>query len=410
MKLLKQPINSSSKQRGVTLVELMIAITISSIVMIGISSVYTSSKRSYKLQEEFSRLQENGRFAINQITRFVRSAGYSGCASGLGAISTIMNPTNDGIWNFATGIEGYDYVGTEPGQLITLSATPTATTDSAANHAKWVADTTPVTLPDPTGTTNDLLGHTYSPIANTDILISRTADGSGIEVSKPNGGGQVFVACPVGTIERTCPDTSTSGCTLCIGDPVLVSNCQQGVAFQTTNLTNTGSPPAGMKEFNVVHSNAGSFSPGNSTPTLPLALNPGDEVMRVSTKVFYVGKGTNGPSLFMRQADGDGIELVEGVENMQVLFGEDTDATPDNIPNRYVAATDVINFANVVAVRVSILLRSVKELSWRTAGTKIYLLGGMDNDTAVRVTSPSDKRLRKVMTTTIKVRNRAFSL
>ena len=133
-------------------------------------------------------------------------------------------------------------------------------------------------------------------------------------------------------------------------------------------------------------------------------------VMRVSTKVFYVGKGTNGPSLFMKQANGDGIELVEGVENMQVLYGEDTDATPDNIPNRYVAATDVADFANIVAVRVSILLRSVKELPWRTETSKTYYLGGMDDDTAVRVASPSDKRLRKVMTTTIKVRNRAFSL
>lgn len=409
MKMLKQHINNSRKQCGVTLVELMIAVTISSIVMIGISSVYTSSKRSYKLQEEFSRLQENGRFAINYITRFVRSAGYSGCASGLDNISSIMNPTTDRIWAFDTGIEGYDYVGSEPGQLITLPTTVTPTTDTTTNHGKWVADTTPVTLPDPTGTTNDLLGHTYSPIANTDILISRTADGSGIEVSQDNGGGQVFVACPTGTVERTCSDGNPSTCTLCKDDPVLVSDCGSALSFQITNNTPTGSPPAGMKEVNIVHS-AGGSNPGNSTPTLPFVLSQGDEVMRISTKVFYVGKGTNGPSLFMKQADNDGVELVEGVESMQVLYGEDTDTTPDNIPNRYVAATDVIDFANIVAVRISILLRSVKELPWRTASSKTYLLGGLNNDTAVRLASPSDKRLRKVMTTTIKVRNRAFSL
>lgn len=409
MKTLKQHIKFSRKQRGVTLVELMIAVTISSIVMIGITSVYTSSKRSFKLQEEYSRLQENGRFAINHITRFVRSAGYSGCASGLGNISSIMNPTTDGIWNFATGIEGYDFVGTKPGELKSLSATPTANTDTTTNHNKWVAKTT-ITLPDPTGITNDLLGHAFSPIDDTDILVARTADGSGIEVSQDNGGGQVFIACPTGTVERTCEDGSSSGCTLCQGDPVLVSDCQAGTAFQTTNLTAVGNPPAGMKEYNVVHSNAGGFSPGNSTPTLPVELNKGDEVMRVSTKVFYVGKGVTGTSLFMKQANSVPVELVEGVESMQVLYGEDTDATPDNIPNRYVAASDVIDFANVVAVRVSILLRSVKELPWRTAAPTIYLLGGMDNSTAVRLESPSDKRLRKVMSTTIKVRNRAFSL
>ena len=409
MKTLKQTIPFSRKQRGVTLVELMIAVTISSIVMIGISSVYTSSKRSYKLQEEFSRLQENGRFAINHITRFVRSAGYSGCASGLNTISSIMNDSDDDIWQFETGIEGYEYVGTVPGQLKVLPATHTANADTAGNHDKWET-ATGIKLPDidASGTT-DILGYAYSPIDNTDILVSRTADGSGIEISRPQPGGQVFVACPVGTVERTCDDGNPSDCTLCLGDPVLVSNCQVAVAFQITNNTATGNPPAGMKEINVVHS-AGGGPPGNSTPLLPISLSTGDEVMRVSTKVFYVGKGTTGPSLFMKQGDNAAIELVEGVESMQVLYGEDTDATPDNIPNRYVVANDVLDFANVVAVRVSILLRSIKELPWRTAAPKTYLLGGMDNDTAVRLTSPSDKRLRKVMSTTIKVRNRAFTL
>ncbi len=407
MKILNQHIRFSRKQRGVTLVELMIAVTISSIVMIGIGSVYTSSKRSYKLQEEFSRMQENGRFAINHITRFVRSAGYSGCASGLDSISSIMNESDEEPWEFGTGIEGYDYVNSKPGQLITLSASQTATAEG--NHDKWDATTASIDLPHSTTPEYDLLGHTYSPVANTDIIVSRTADGSGIEVSQPNPGGQVFVACPAGTTERTCPDGSQSDCTLCIGDPVLVSDCQSAIAFQITNNQVTGNPPAGMKEINVVHS-AGGGPPGNSTPLLPMALSTGDEVMRVSTKVFYVGEGATGPALFMKQADDVAVELVEGVENMQVLYGEDTDATPDNIPNRYVAASDVLDFANVVAVRVSILLRSVKELPWRTAKSETHHLGGMDDDTAVRVKSPSDKRIRKVMSTTIKVRNRAFSL
>ena len=103
--LSKKP--SCRKQRGVTLVELMIAITISSIVMLGIGSVYTSSKRSFKLQEEFSRLQENGRFAINYITRFVRGAGYSGCASAVkNNLTNNLNNSTDHPWAFDTGIEG----------------------------------------------------------------------------------------------------------------------------------------------------------------------------------------------------------------------------------------------------------------------------------------------------------------
>ena len=92
---------------GVTLVELMIAITIGSIVALGIGSVYTSSKRSYKLQEEFSRLQENGRFAMNFISRFVRGAGYYGCSSALGNMVNNIEELDEGLL-FQTGIEGFE--------------------------------------------------------------------------------------------------------------------------------------------------------------------------------------------------------------------------------------------------------------------------------------------------------------
>lgn len=397
MKILNKQIKFSQKQRGVTLVELMIAVTISSIVMIGISSVYTSSKRSYKLQEEFSRLQENGRFAINHITRFVRGAGYSGCASGLSTMVNNLNNKDDNPWNFETGIEGYEFVGTVPGQIATLTDTPTAA--PAGDLDKWKATAADVSL----SSTADLLGHTFSPVANTDILISRTADGSGVEVSEDNGGGQIFIT---DNGSHECADGTTGYSGLCKGDILVISDCQKSIIFQTTNIQVTSG------RVNLVHANTNMDSyggPGNSDPDLDMLLKQGNEVMRISTKAFYVGKGTTGPSLFMKQGTADAVELVEGVESMQVLYGIDTDANPDNIPNLYVAANEVPNFADVVAVRVTILLRSVKELSWRDDNNKTYLLGGMDNDTAVRLTSPTDKRLRKVMSTTIKVRNRAFS-
>lgn len=394
------------KQRGVTLVELMIAITISSIVMIGIGSVYTSSKRSFKLQEEFSRLQENGRFAINHITRFVRGAGYSGCASATQNNATsILNSSTDNPWNFNTGLEGYEFVGTEPNKTIVLPATATPLTDTSGNRDKWKAleSTAPqVSLP----LSAALLDTSSGPIPNTDILISRTADGTGVEVAADNGGGQVFIS---DGNTFTCPDGSTGYSGVCEGDILVVSSCTKAAIFQATNITATGK---GDGLVNLVHS-AGGGPPGNSTPTLPFELAEGDEVMKVSTKVFFIGAGTNGPALFMKQGDGASVELVEGVETMQVLYGEDTDTgTPDNIPDRYVPANQVKDFSNVVAVRVDILLRSIKELPWRTAISKNYLLGGSTTATATTITSPTtpkDKRLRKVMSTTIKLRNRAFS-
>jgi len=391
-------------QRGVTLVELMIAITISSIVMIGIGSVYTSSKRSFKLQEEFSRLQENGRFAINHITRFVRSAGYAGCASATkNNMTSNLNNPDDHPWSFDTGLEGYEFVGTEPNKPKTLAEDPTAYSDSSTNRDKWKALVTlapQISLP----ASANLLG-TTGPIPNTDILVARTADGTGVEVAANNGSGQVFITDAEPTY---CPGDSAGNPTgysgICTGDVLVISDCQKAIIFQATNVQSTGK---GDNLTNVVH--AASGSPGNASSILPFDLKEGDEVMKISTKVFFIGEGTNGPALFMKQGSATSVELVEGVETMQVLYGEDTDSPADNIPNRYVPANQVTDFADIVAVRVDILLRSVKELPWRDDTTKTFLLGGSTTDTALTITSPNDKRLRKVMSTTIKLRNRAFT-
>ena len=70
----------SHRQAGVGLVEIMVAVTLSLILMAGLVQVYTGNKQTYRIQESLSRVQENGRFALDFITRDLRSAGFLGCA------------------------------------------------------------------------------------------------------------------------------------------------------------------------------------------------------------------------------------------------------------------------------------------------------------------------------------------
>ncbi|MCP3675718.1 MAG: pilus assembly protein PilW, partial [Gammaproteobacteria bacterium] len=67
------------KQRGISIVEIMIAVTISLILLAGIGQIYLSNKQTYRMTDAVSRLQESGRFAMNFITQSVRSAGHWGC-------------------------------------------------------------------------------------------------------------------------------------------------------------------------------------------------------------------------------------------------------------------------------------------------------------------------------------------
>jgi len=62
--------------RGVSLIELIIAMAIGAIILLGITSIYASSKKSSKVQEGLSRVQENGRFVIEFLSRDIRMAGF----------------------------------------------------------------------------------------------------------------------------------------------------------------------------------------------------------------------------------------------------------------------------------------------------------------------------------------------
>ncbi|HBN26506.1 MAG TPA: hypothetical protein DD405_03440 [Desulfobacteraceae bacterium] len=63
-------------QKGFTIVELLIAIAISSVVMAGIYAVFESQKRTYLTQEEVVEMQQNLRAGIDMMADEIRMAGY----------------------------------------------------------------------------------------------------------------------------------------------------------------------------------------------------------------------------------------------------------------------------------------------------------------------------------------------
>ena len=66
-------------QTGISLIEIMIALLIGTFLLGGVLQIFIGGKQTYRMQESLSRLQENGRFALDFIGRDVRMAGYWGC-------------------------------------------------------------------------------------------------------------------------------------------------------------------------------------------------------------------------------------------------------------------------------------------------------------------------------------------
>ena len=65
------------KQRGLSLLELMIALVLGLFIIVGISYVYVSGKKSSITTDQVSMLQDNGRAVLQQLTDVIQHAGYS---------------------------------------------------------------------------------------------------------------------------------------------------------------------------------------------------------------------------------------------------------------------------------------------------------------------------------------------
>ncbi len=83
------PSRNTACQRGLTLIELMVAMAIGLVVMATMVKVYVDSSRLYRFNDEFSQMQANGRFALEFMRRDARLAGFWGCNQYIDVVNQI---------------------------------------------------------------------------------------------------------------------------------------------------------------------------------------------------------------------------------------------------------------------------------------------------------------------------------
>lgn len=64
-------------QRGLSLVELMVALVVSLVLMAGVSTVYLSSKRSYQTRDQLAQMDATARVALTALSKHLQHAGYA---------------------------------------------------------------------------------------------------------------------------------------------------------------------------------------------------------------------------------------------------------------------------------------------------------------------------------------------
>ncbi len=96
----------------------------------------------------------------------------------------------------------------------------------------------------------------------------------------------------------------------------------------------------------------------SDTFTILWQSNACDAAVVNVTTIYSIQTGSTGSPALFRSVDGVSQELVEGIENLQVLFGEDTD--DDNVPNYYVDAASITDMAQAISIRFTLVARTLE--------------------------------------------------
>lgn len=372
------------RQRGVTLVELMLAMAISLIVLLGVGSVYITSKRSYIVQEEYARMQEAANFAFQFLTEDLRQAGYSGCNPSINSMLA-TNAGNRDLFDFSSAIYGWEATATAPGSTVT---DPSTTTPSAT-VSNW-NDQNSADL-------HATLGGNVLP--GTDVIVVKSARPLPNLVPNAN------------TQPNSSSVTFGSATGVAQGQVVMLTDCISADVFMngsadTASALTRGTGCAGFAPCNV--------NPASTQWSHDYNQNE-VRILTVSINGYFIGVGASGqPALFrINYSQGVGAtavpeELIEGVENMQILYGEDLTNDTTFSATRYVPIDAVTNEDNIRSVRISLLMRTTAEMD-RPDDDNTYLLSGVTAATGTTINPVDDRRIRKVFTTTINLRNKMVS-
>lgn len=292
------------KQKGLTLVELMVSLVIGLIVTGVVMQVFISNRQTFQLQESMSRVQESGRMVLQIMGDEIRHAGK-------------------GLEEFPYGIEQKDK---------TVCVLAEDRCDALSVRAIY----------------GRLGNGSGGEVADSDVLTLGRADSCDARVVANSG----YSASKPANLKATKYCTSMKQ-----GAVLMVTDFKQAVIFEVNNNPNTSNTP-------VTLNHAG---PGNvvSNKLGGIEFDPGARVMGFTNLSFFVretgAQDMNGNpvrALAVRHnlAGGNPVtDIVDGVELMRVYYGIPSGGSMQYRRSAQMAESD---WERVTSVRLELLMVS----------------------------------------------------
>ncbi len=313
---------------GFTLIELMIAILIGAVLLVGILNLFNNASRTNRVQNGLARLQENGRFAMLMMKNDIAMTGNQYCAN----ISikdpyvkfdpAVFDPSKGaGYRSRALIVWSDSLVGGLPGKtaVATTSPIPSGAQNpyplDVAYFLRGHECSNGACIPDFGAPGADLTDNGVSPIppvgtaagnrlANTDVLTVRYFV-NGLRMS---GDGSASGN------TSTLPVASDPDITFSTGDFAVVANCLAAAVMPVQSV--------GSGVLTLTGGAGSLFSDANDSRVYN--LNDPDSFRTVS---YYVGLKTDPndssrliPGLY-RSVNGNSEEIVEGVDALDIRYG-----------------------------------------------------------------------------------------
>jgi type IV pilus assembly protein PilW len=392
---MKEP--AAMKQRGFSMVELLVALVIGLFLLAEILQAFVSSNHTYITNDSLARTQENGRFSLEFISRDIRNAGYNSrvevCAGNVNYIPEFEDSGDlqEGYMRIALDIdEDDDEVDEYLDSFQLNSVTAVKGFDYDREDDSWAFGSGDSEDQDDL---DDLL--TDVDDIQSDILLVRRSDTSsdsdGFTVLDHSGGS------PPGSADMKISNADG----IVEEDDILVvvdEDCTRAAVFQVSNVSTN----SGNGQTNLVHNTGGTQTPGNRTKALGYDFTDGKVLLGdddgMEEVYYYVRPNDEGTESLYRRIDGTEEPLVEGVEDLQLEYKtEDSDD--------YLSADAISDFDEVVSVRIWVLVRG----SDANVATEPFDLPSGWPDANTPDPYPDDDGdgiLRQVFSTTAAIRNR----
>jgi len=393
---------------GFSLVELMIALLLGALLMLGLLKIFDASRASYKLSEGLARVQENGRFAMDYLQRDLRMAGHMGCLNDqarflslpLGFRSAFVaqaRPTEaqldlaPEVLRFNHMIQGFEADGTAPGGTVRVPAS--GPWSGAPALPSYISTLTP------------------APAAGSDVVAIRYFSPEGIPVKALSGSAVVV------DTQRWDQIIAANG----YARPGLlaVADCINAVSFEATSVDQSGTDTTIAVAASGLNRSGLGDEPFSSGQAM---------LYRAEVVVYYVAlnpQAGNEPTLYRARftaepgaaavglVGGASEPLVGGVENMQLIYGLDSQTDQSKQPTGFVSrqavassvqtGSDVLPWRRIGLVQVAFLLRSTDG-----AGSAATLVAEKPRLLGVQTAPSDDGRYRTVYESTVALRNRLF--